>query len=166
MWVFRIPTTKMKCLLNLKKFKQLGLADTKMEKIPLDPIYLDNKQRDWLRTLMTWLKTRGERKRNWMLAIPVNWIDSIDEEIKNKMLTDGGLSELSPRLISELSPATLNENPAVKKSDKIVWVYTPHDMLQNILNVNYYWEGDKTDLNLLGIAYLWYKKEGIKWNGH
>ena len=127
-------------------------------------ITLDNKQRDWLRTLMTWLETRGERKRNWMLAIPINWIDFIDEEIKNKMLTDGGLSELSGRIVGELSPATLNKNPAVKKSDKIVWIHEPHDMLEKILNLNYYWEVDKTGLNLLGIAYLWYKKEGIEWN--
>jgi len=131
----------------------------------MEKITLDNKQRDWLRTLMTWLETRGERKRNWMLAIPINWIDFIDEEIKNKMLTDGGLSELSGRIVGELSPATLNKNPAVKKSDKIVWIHEPHDMLQNILNLNYYWApSHKKKLNLLGIAYLWYKKEGIKWN--
>lgn len=130
-------------------------------------IKLDNKQRDWLRTLMTWLETRGERKRNWMLAIPINWIDSIDEEIKNKMLTDGGLDELRGAVVGEiLLPAMFNQNPEVKKTDEIVWIHEPYDMLENILNYGIY-DADplnRKELNLLGVAYLWYKKEGIKWN--
>lgn len=51
-------------------------------------------------------------------------------------------------------------------SGRIVFINQPYYLVFNtLLHLNYKVE-DKTDLNLLGRAYLWYQKEGIKWNGH
>jgi len=88
-------------------------------------ITISEEQRKWLRTVMTWIETRGIENRN--------------------------------RPISVESP---------EGSGRIIFINEPYDLVFNTLLHLEYKVEDKTDLNLLGRAYLWYQKEGIKWNGH
>ena len=53
-----------------------------------------------------------------------------------------------------------------KGSGEIVFIFEPFDLVFNTLLHNQYNEEQKETLNLLGVAYLWYKKEKIKWDGH
>ena len=93
------------------------MSDTKID--------LTIQQHDWLRTVLTWIETRGIENRN--------------------------------RPISVESP---------EGSGRIIFINEPYDLVFNTLQHQEYKVEDKTDLNLLGRAYLWYQKEGIKWNGH
>ena len=88
-------------------------------------ISITEKQQKWLRTLLTWIETRGLKNRNRPISV---------------------------------------ENP--EGSGRIVFINEPYDLVFTILLHNHYKTNHKTDLNLLGRAYLWYQKEGIKWNGH
>ena len=93
------------------------MSDTKID--------LTIQQYDWLRTLLTWIETRGLENRNLPISV---------------------------------------ESP--EGSGRIIFINEPYDLVFNILLHQDYKVEDKTDLNLLGRAYLWYQKEGIKWNGH
>ena len=53
-----------------------------------------------------------------------------------------------------------------KGSGEIVFIFEPFDLVFNTLLHNQYNEEQKETLNLLGVAYLWYQKEKIKWDGH
>lgn len=53
-----------------------------------------------------------------------------------------------------------------KGSGEIVFIFEPYDLVFQTLENTYYYRHQKETLNLLGVAYLWYKKEKIKWDGH
>jgi len=93
------------------------MSDTKID--------LTIQQHDWLRTVLTWIETRGLKNRNLPISV---------------------------------------ESP--EGSGRIIFINQPYYLVFNILLHQHYKVEDKTDLNLLGRAYLWYQKEGIKWNGH
>ena len=80
----------------------------------IDKIFISEEQRKWLRTLLTWIDTRGIGSRNHPISVP---------------LPSG-----------------------------IVWIREPYDMVFNILLNHHYMPRQKTDLNYLTTAYLYYKK--------
>jgi len=88
-------------------------------------IAITEEQRKWLRTVLTWIETRGLENRNLPISV---------------------------------------ESP--EGSGRIIFIKQPYYLVFNILLHQHYKVEDKTDLNLLGRAYLWYQKEGIKWNEH
>jgi len=84
------------------------------------------------------------QQQDWLRTVVLPWIE-----------TRGILNRNLP--ISVESP---------EGSGRIIFINEPYDLVFNTLLHLEYKVEDKTDLNLLGRAYLWYQKEGIKWNGH
>ena len=88
-------------------------------------ITITEEQQEWLRTLLTWIETRGIENRNHPISVeyPEGW-------------------------------------------GRIIFINEPYNLVFMTLLHHRYLLHQKTDLNLLGKAYLWYQKEGIKWNEH
>lgn len=83
------------------------------------------------------------QQQDWLRTVVLPWIESRGILFQNQSITV--------------------EYP--KDSGEVVFIFDPYDLVFQTLENTYYYEHQKETLNLLGVAYLWYKKEKIKWDG-